>query len=48
MYLLGGGTLLLFGAMFSGGRKKLDRWEAAILLAVYLGIYRFLLQRKFK
>lgn len=36
MYLLAGGTLVLFIAMFTGGRKKLDRWEAAILLIVYL------------
>ena len=28
--------MLLFAAMFSGGRKKLDRWEAAILLFIYL------------
>ncbi len=46
MYLLGGGTLLLFGAMFSGGRKKLDRWEAAILLAVYLGYMAFLILKE--
>ena len=36
LYLLGGGTLTLFAAMFTGGRRKLDRWEAAILLAIYL------------
>jgi cation:H+ antiporter len=36
MYLLAGGTLVLFIAMFTGGRKKLDRWEAALLLLVYL------------
>lgn len=35
-YLLGAGTLFLFVAMFSGTRKKLDRWEAAILLGVFL------------
>ncbi len=46
MYLLGGGTLLLFGAMFSGGRKKLDRWEAAILLAIYLGYISFLIAKE--
>jgi cation:H+ antiporter len=37
MYLLAGGTLFLFMAMFTGGKKKLDRWEAVILLLVYLG-----------
>ena len=36
LYLLAGGTLVLFIAMFTGGRKKLDRWEAAILLAIYI------------
>ncbi|HCE58961.1 MAG TPA: sodium:proton exchanger [Prolixibacteraceae bacterium] len=36
LYLLGIGTLMLFVAMFTGGRRKLDRWEAAILLAIYL------------
>ncbi len=36
MYLLAGGTLVLFIAMFTGGRKKLDRWEGAVLLGIYL------------
>ena len=36
IYLLLGGTLFLFLAMFMGKRKKLDRWEAAVLLLVYL------------
>ncbi len=35
--ILGAGTLFLFVAMFTGKRKKLDRWEAAILLVSYLG-----------
>lgn len=35
--LLALGTLFVFLAMFTGVKKKLDRWEAAILLAVYLG-----------
>jgi cation:H+ antiporter len=37
IYLLAGGTLFLFIAMFTGEKKKLDRWEAIILLLVYLG-----------
>ena len=45
LYLLGGGTLLLFVAMFTGGKKKLDRWEAAILFLVYL-VYMWLLITK--
>ena len=37
LYLLGFGTILLFFAMFSGKKKKLDRWEAGILLIIYIG-----------
>ena len=37
LYLLGIGTILLFIAMFSGEKKKLDRWEAGILLLIYIG-----------
>ncbi|MBE0651420.1 MAG: calcium/sodium antiporter [Bacteroidales bacterium] len=36
LYLLGFGTILLFIAMFAGKKKKLDRWEAGILLLIYL------------
>lgn len=36
LYILGGGTALLFIAMFSGKKKKLDRWEAALLLGFYI------------
>jgi len=35
MYFLALGTIVLFAVMFTGGRKRLDRWEAALLLAVY-------------
>lgn len=34
--ILLGGTLFLFIAMFTGKRKKLDRWEASLLLGFYL------------
>ncbi|SDG56515.1 calcium/sodium antiporter [Psychroflexus sediminis] len=40
MYLLVGATLFLFIAMFSGKTKRLDRWEALLLLVgfvVYTG-----------
>lgn len=37
LYILGAGTIFLFLGMFSGQKKKLDRWEAAILLLFYLG-----------
>lgn len=36
LYLLAFGTLVVFTAMFTGKRKKLDRWEAGLLLMVYL------------
>lgn len=42
MYLLGGGTLLLFIAMFTGQKKKLDRWEAALLLLIFVGYTGYL------
>ncbi|MCW0483326.1 calcium/sodium antiporter [Gaoshiqia sediminis] len=45
LYVLAGGTLFLFLAMFAGGRKQLDRWEAAILLLAYLA-YTYLLIRQ--
>ncbi len=40
--ILLGGTLFLFMAMFTGKRKRLDRWESALLLSFYL-IYTFYL-----
>ena len=45
MYLLTGGTLLLFFSMFTGKRHKLDRWEAILLLLAYV-IYTFFLLTK--
>jgi cation:H+ antiporter len=35
MFILTGGTLFLFVAMFTGGKRKLDRWESALLLTTY-------------
>jgi cation:H+ antiporter len=46
MYLLAGGTLFFFVAMFTGGKKKLDRWEAVILLLVYLGYTTMLVAKE--
>lgn len=46
MYLLAGGTLFLFIAMFTGGRKKLDRWEAIVLLLIYLGYTAWLISKE--
>lgn len=36
IYILIGGTIFLFLAMFTGKKKTLDRWEAGLLLLVYL------------
>jgi cation:H+ antiporter len=44
LYLLIGGTLFLFIAMFTGVKQKLDRWEAAILLLCYVGYTFYLLK----
>jgi len=46
IYLLAGGTVFLFIAMFTGGKKKLDRWEAVILLLVYLGYTAMLVAKE--
>ncbi len=40
--LLGAGTLVLLIAMLTGGKKKLDRWEASILLIVYVAYTVFI------
>lgn len=45
LYLLMAGTLILFGAMFVSGRKKLDRWEAALLLVIYVSYTWWILER---
>jgi cation:H+ antiporter len=36
LYILMAGTVFVFVAMFTGGRQRLDRWEAFFLLAIYL------------
>ena len=36
IYLLAGGTFFLFAAMFIGHKKKLQRWQAGILLTIYI------------
>jgi cation:H+ antiporter len=45
--LLGVGTVLLFIAMFTGKTKRLDRWEASILLLIYLVYSGFILAKEF-
>ncbi|MBF0431359.1 MAG: calcium/sodium antiporter [Fibrobacteria bacterium] len=37
------GLFVLFIAMFTGTRKKLDRWEAGLLLFLYAGYFTWLL-----
>lgn len=36
IFMVSVGTLMLFIAMFLGGKKKIDRWEAAVLLLIYV------------
>jgi cation:H+ antiporter len=43
LYLLVGGTLFVFVAMFTGGKKKLDRWEAALLLVCFVAYTAYLI-----
>ncbi|TDU43677.1 cation:H+ antiporter [Gelidibacter sediminis] len=42
IYLLLGGTVFLFVAMFTGKRKTLDRWESGLLLTVFIGYTTYL------
>lgn len=42
IYLLAGGTIFLLLAMFIGGKKKLDRWEAGLLMVTFI-IYTYYL-----
>ena len=46
IYLLAGGTLLLFIAMFTGKKKKLDRWEAALLLIIFIAYTVYLISNE--
>ncbi len=46
LYILAGGTTFLFIAMFTGQRKKLDRWEAGILLLFYIGYMVYLIGKE--
>jgi cation:H+ antiporter len=46
LLLLIGGTVFLLLAMFTGKRKKLDRWEALILLSFYLIYTTYLVSKE--
>lgn len=45
LYLLMAGTVLTFLFMFLGKRKILDRWQSAILLALFVGYMVYLVQQ---
>jgi cation:H+ antiporter len=45
-YILAAGTVLLFITMFTSQRHKLDRWEAALLLILYLGYTTWLIMKE--
>jgi cation:H+ antiporter len=42
IYLVSAGTLLLFLSMLPGGKKRLHRWKAAVLLVDYV-VYTIIL-----
>lgn len=46
LYLLFFGTILLFLFMLVGGKKRLDRWEAGILLLIYVAYTTYLVIRE--
>ena len=43
IYVLVAGTAILFITMFSGGKRKIDRWEAVLLLLAYIGYVGYLI-----
>jgi cation:H+ antiporter len=45
-YLLAAGTIILFLAMFTGKKKRLDRWEAAFLLLIYIVYTTYLINNE--
>lgn len=45
LFLLICGTIFLFGAMFTGKKKKLDRWESALLLISFIIYTVYLIKR---
>jgi cation:H+ antiporter len=46
LLILIGGTIFLIIAMFTGKRKKLDRWEALILISFYLIYTTYLVSKE--
>lgn len=46
LYLLLGGTVFLFVAMFTGKKRTLDRWEAGILLLIFICYTSYLVSKE--
>jgi len=46
LYMLAAGTIFLFMAMFTGDKRKMDRWEAGILLTSYIGFTLYLIGKE--
>ena len=46
LFLLFGGTALLFLFMFLGGKRSLERWEAGVLLLIYLAYTTYLVLKE--
>lgn len=46
IYMLIGGTVFLFIAMFVGKKKTLDRWEALLLLLTFIGYTIYLVSKE--
>lgn len=46
IYMLIGGTVFLFLAMFTGKKKTLDRWEAVLLLVTFIGYTTYLVSKE--
>lgn len=46
IYLLLGGTIFLFLAMFLSKKKTLDRWEAAVLLVTFIAYTAYLISKE--
>lgn len=45
LFILIGGTVVLFITMFTGKKKQLDRWESALLLLSYIGYLVYVISK---
>jgi len=46
VFMIAFGTVFLFIAMFAGKKHRLDRWEAGIMLLIYIGYTLFLIKKE--